>query len=151
MRILKKFKTDQGRVFASIYTESSQGMLMIVWRGDLSAEKGVLSVLRYCFEQLTHKGLKYLISDISNLESEIEIGTLANIFDGSCPLSKSQLRKITFVSIPPNKKNQRKLEEMLVQQGVQVQTFPTYFKAVQWLLVPDLNERVWDESPELEF
>ncbi len=151
MRAIKQFKTDQGRIFASTFTESAQGMLMNVWNGDFGGAQGIGSVMQYSFKQLCDKKLEYWLSDVSNLEGAVEQGSQEAIEQFNRMLGKCNLKKFTFVSRRSESEGRRQIEQVISKHGIEVKTFPTYIKAIQWLLVPGVDEKVWDDSPELEF
>ena len=97
MRVIKQFKTDQGRVFASTFTENAQGVLMNVWSGNLGGAKEIDRVIQYSAELLRSNNLEFWLSDVSNLEGAVEQDSLSAIEQFNRILRQTNLKKFSKI------------------------------------------------------
>jgi len=151
MVAVKQFKNQQGQALASIYRESNQGMIMNVWSGDYVAPKYIESVMDYSFDEIRRKKLRCWICDISLIEGALEKASKTALRNFDKKLSNRFLQKFAFISRRSSSEGRVMLERVIQDHGVQVKTFTTFNKAIQWLLVPDIDEDIWDQAPVLTF
>lgn len=151
MRVIKQFNNDQGNRFASIYTDEGQGLLMDVWNGEFETQENLASVLGYSFAQLKSQHLRCWLCDVSQIEGNIEQSADAAKVLFEMLLPTLNLDKFAFVSQRPNHEGRSKLISVLEHHGVQVKVFAGYPAAMEWLLVPSIEEDVWEDTPMLSF
>lgn len=151
MRVIKQFNNDHGNRFASIYTDEGQGLLMDVWNGAFESQENLASVLGYTFAQLKSQHLRCWLCDVSNIEGDLEESADAACLLIDMLLPTLELDKFAFVSQRPNHEGRAKLIRTLEDYGVQVKVFATYPAAMEWLLVPSIEEDVWEDTPMLSF
>ncbi len=151
MVAVKQFKNQQGQALASIYRESTQGMIMNVWRGNFVAPKYIESVMDYSFDEIYRKKLRCWICDISQMEGALESASKTAMRKFDKKLSNRFLQKFAFISRRSNSEGRVMLERVINDHGIEVKTFASFNKAIQWLLVPDLDEDIWNQAPELNF
>lgn len=151
MAPVKQFQNDSGNIFASIYTDERQGILLDAWCGDFGSEENLTGVLGYTFGQLKSRHLTYWLSDVSKMEGCLEQGAEAALRMFELLLDTSDLEKFAFVTQRPNNPLRQKLITVLAEHGVAVKTFDSYPHAVEWLLVPRLSSRHWEKSEVLTF
>lgn len=151
MRVIKQFNNDQGKKFVSIYTDVGQGLLMDVWNGAFETEENLASVLGYTFAQLKTQDIRCWLCDVSQIEGDLlKSANAAHVlFEMLLPTLK--LDKFAFVSQRPNHEGREKLVNVLERFGVQVSIFGAYHDAMEWLLVPSIDEDVWEKTPVLNF
>jgi len=151
MRVIKQFNNDNGKRFASIYTDEGQGLLMDVWNGEFESQENIASVLGYNFAQLKSLHLRSWLCDVSKIEGDLEQSAESArvLFDMLLPTL--HLDKFAFVSQRPNHEGRAKLIRSMEDYGVQVKVFATYPAAMEWLLVPSIEEDVWEDTPMLSF
>ncbi len=150
MVAVKQFKTDQGQVFASIFSEAEQSLLLNVFSGNRADEKEISSVINYSLQQLKNQRLDYWLSDLSELQDKNGPGIKTMLKRLVEMLKRSHLKKFSLVS-NRSLTERRKLERYISKSGVEFKTFASLAKASEWLLVPELDAAVWDNSPELNF
>ncbi|MCP5325230.1 MAG: hypothetical protein H7A09_02750 [Oceanospirillaceae bacterium] len=151
MAPVKQFKNEKGEIFASIYADERQGILLDAWRGDFGSEHNLTGVLGYTFAQLKTKHLTYWLSDVSQMEGALEQGADAAFKMFELLLDSSDLEKFAFVTQRPNNPARQKLTHILAEHGIAVKTFDSYPHAVEWLLVPRLSSRHWEQAEVLTF
>ena len=150
MVAIKQFKTDEGQVFASIFSEAGQSLLMNVCKGRGGSEQDFNSVIKFSLAQMKNKKLKYWLSDLSEVESNTVPDVKSLLDKLVIRLKGSQLKKFSLVS-NSSLGERRHLENIISKSGVEFKTFSNFAKASEWLLVPDLESKEWEESPELSF
>ncbi len=151
MRVIKQFDNDQGKRFASIYTDESLGLLMDVWNGEFETQDKLSSVLGYTFAQLKTQDLRCWLCDVSQIEGNLDESAESAAILFNMLLPTLQLDKFAFVSQRPNHPARERLISVLEHHGVQVKIFATYPAAMEWLLVPSIDEDIWDSTPMLSF
>jgi len=62
-----------------------------------------------------------------------------------------QVRQCAFISQRDDNPQRRKITQSLTEHGVEVRLFTTQVKALDWLLVPDVQDAVWEQVPEWQF
>ncbi|OUS41549.1 hypothetical protein A9R00_00375 [Oleispira antarctica] len=150
MVAVKQFKTDQGQVFASIFSEAEQSLLLNVFSGNKADEQEISSVIKYSLQHLKSQKLDYWLSDFSELQDKNGPGIKSMLKRLVEMLKRSHLKKFSLVS-NRSLTERRKLERYIAKSGVEFKTFANLAKASEWLLVPELDAAVWDNSPELNF
>ena len=145
MVAIKQFKTDEGQVFASIFSEAGQSLLMNVCKGHGGSEQDFNSVIKFSLAQMKHKKLKYWLSDLSEVESNTVPDVKSLLDKLVIRLKGSQLKKFSLVS-NTSLGERRHLENIISKSGVEFKTFSNFAKASEWLLVPDLESKEWEES-----
>ena len=151
MQTSKEFYDRQGRIFASSVVEPKQGLLMDVWGGEIDQDDNINAVMMHCYKQIqTHK-LNHWLCDLCNLE-----GDFSSVLHKALPkliriLETGQITKFAFISRRSNNAERMQLISVLRQHGVEVQTFATLVNALEWLVVPQLEEDVWDEAEVLTY
>ncbi|MEH6345449.1 MAG: hypothetical protein V7785_10210 [Bermanella sp.] len=150
MVAVKQFKTNQGQVFASIFSEAEQSLLMNVFSDNGADEKEINSVIKYSLRHLKNKKLDYWLSDLSELQDKNGPKIKSVLKRLVEMLKRSHLKKFSLVS-NRSLTERRKLERYIAKSGVEFKTFANLAKASEWLLVPELDAAIWDQSPELNF
>lgn len=150
MVAIKQFKTDQGQIFASIFSEAEQSLLMNVCKGGAGSEQDFNSVIKFSLEQMKNKKLKYWLSDVSEVDSNMVSDTKKLLDKLVGRLKGSNLKKFSLVS-NSSLGERRRLESLISKSGVEFKTFSSFAKASEWLLVPELNAKEWESAPELCF
>ena len=151
MVAIKQFKNQQGQAFASIYQENTQSMIMNVWRGNFRDQKYIESVMDYSFDEIRRKKLRCWLSDISQIEGSMEKASRMAFRNFDKKLSNRFLQKFAFISRRSNNEGREMLEQVISNHGIQVETFANFNKAIQWLLVPDIDEDIWNQAQVLTF
>jgi len=151
MRVIKQFNNNDGQRFVSIYTDESQGLLMDVWSGDFGSQNNLTAVLGYTFAQLKTRDLRCWLCDASQIEGNIDESAEAIEILFDLLLPTLELDKFAFVSQRPHHPARARLMTSLTNHGVQVKVFTTYPAAMDWLLVPSIDEAIWDATPMLSF
>lgn len=152
MKTIKQFKNTENHIFASIFTEETQGLLMDVWSINYNQPKELNEVVEYQFSQIMDQQLTCWLCDANKLEEYLIAGgelsqqKLINLF------SKSELKKIAFVCRKSQTQYHRQLLELLEQCRVTVDTFTSNVSAMQWLL-EEHNQPVslWEKHSVLNF
>lgn len=152
MKTIKQFKNAENHIFASIFTEETQGLLMDVWSINYNQPKELNEVVEYQFSQILEQGLTCWLCDVNKLEEYVVAGgelskqKLINLF------SKSELKKIAFVCRKSQTQYRRQLLELLEQCRITVDTFTSNVSAMQWLL-EEHNQPVslWEKHSMLSF
>ena len=150
MVAIKQFKTDQGQVFANIFSENDQSLLMNDFNGNAGGEREIDSVIKYSLKQMKNKKLDYWLSDLSKVEDYNGPSVKILLEKLVSRLKRSHLKKFSLIS---NRSlgERRRLEAIIAKSGVQFKTFSSFEKASEWLLVPDLESKEWETSVELSF
>lgn len=151
MKVVKQFTNDSGHKFASIYTDLDQRLLMDVWNGAYGSEYNLTSVLGYTFAQLKTQDLRCWLCDVSQIEGDLTASAEATVTLFDMLLSSSSLDKFAFVSKRPAHPARDALTQVLEKYDVQVKVFATYPAAMEWLLVPSIEEDVWEDVPMMSF
>jgi hypothetical protein len=150
MVAIKQFKTDQGQVFASVFSEADQSLLLNICKGSAGSEEDFNSVIKFSFTQMKNKKLKYWLNDLSEVGGDTLPGVKHLLDKLVIKLKESHLKKFSLIS-NRSLSERRHLEAILSQSGVQCKTFSNIAKASEWLLVPELDDKEWEDSPELSF
>ena len=150
MVAIKQFKTEQGQVFASIFSEAGQSLLLNVCEGRGGSEQDFNSVIKFSLAQMKNKKLKYWLSDLSEVDSDTVPDVKTLLAKLVTRLKGSHLKKFSLIS-NGSLGERRHLEDMISKSGVECKTFSSFAKASEWLLVPDIESKEWENSPELSF
>lgn len=151
MHVVKEFYDLQGRIYASSFVQSQQGLLMDVWGGNIAQSENIETVLNHCLKQIEKNQLNHWLCDVCNIE-----GDLAEIVGAAESglkriLETGKIEKFAFISRRANNAERMQLISMLRQYGVEVQTFASLGRALEWLVVPDIEEDIWDEADLLTY
>lgn len=151
MHVVKEFYDLQGQIYASSFVQSQQGLLMDVWGGDIAQPENIGAVLDHCLVQIEKHQLNHWLCDVCNLE-----GDLAEIVDAAEAglkriLESGKIEKFAFISRRVNNAQRMQLIQLLRQNGVEVQTFASLGRALEWLVVPEIEEDIWDEAELLTY
>jgi len=150
MVAIKQFKTEQGQVFASIFSEAGQSLLMNVCKGGAGSEQDFNGVIKFSLAQMKSQSLKYWLSDVSDVDTNMVTDT-KNLLDKLVGrLKGSNLKKFSLVS-NSSLDDRRRLEDYISKSGVEFKTFSSFAKASEWLLVPELDDKEWESATELSF
>ncbi len=151
MVAIKKFEDKQGRIFASVYHDKHQAMLMNVFSRHISEPEDIERVLSFSFEQIKHRKLRCWLNDISQLEGILEKPMKDARNKYSQKLEGVLLKKFAFISHCDETHNRQKIISLLTHHGIKVKTFSSFTRAIDWLVVPKLEEAVWDNAQVLTF
>ncbi len=151
MVAIKKFEDKQGRTFASVYRDNDQGMLMNVFSRHISDPQDIERVLNFSFEQIKRRKLRCWLSDISQLDTILEKPMEAARKSFSKKLEGCLIKQFAFISHRDETQDRKKIINLLSHHGIKVKTFSSFTKAVDWLVVPKLEEAIWDEAQVLTF
>ena len=151
MVAIKKFEDKQGRIFASVYHDKNQAMLMNVFSRHNHNAKDIERVLNFSFEQIKHRKLHFWLSDISQLEDILEAPMASARNKFSKKLEESLIKKFAFISHHDETLNRKKVINLLTRHGIKVKTFSSFTRAIDWLVVPKLEESIWDDAQVLTF
>jgi len=151
MNAIKRFENEDGRFYASVVCEPEQSLLMDVWTGELTSQDQVVAVMDYCVGCIQKQGLESWLCDVSQLEGLIEESAkeAANYFKNQ--LVETSLKKFAFISKKASNTSRTLVSSVLAAQGIEVKTFANNALAMQWLLLPSIDDAVWDEAPVLTF
>ncbi len=151
MVAIKHFENEQGRVIASVFRDTEHGILMNVFSRSQTGPEDLKKVMAFSFEQIKRKGLTAWISDISQLEGVNASTVEAARQSISKKMKNTPLHKWAFVSHKDPSNERSQIVEAIKCHGVRVKIFASAAKAVEWLVVPKLDETVWDDVPVLTF
>lgn len=151
MHVVKEFYDHQGRIFASSVVQSEKSLLMNVWGGDIVQSENISAVLNHNLEQIKQGGLKHWLCDVCNLEGDFSEIVGAAELGLKRILESGNIEKFAFISRRANNAERMQLVKMLRQHGVEVQTFASLSRALEWLVVPDIEEDIWDEAELLTY
>lgn len=151
MHISKEFYDQEGRIFASSFVAHEQGLLMDVWGGEISDAGNVEAVLSHCEKQINEQDLNYWLCDLCNLKGDfsgvanLAMSKLTNILD------EGKIRKFAFISRRGDNIERAKITRLLKQYDVNVKIFATFTSALEWLMVPEMDESIWEDAEVLNY
>ena len=151
MKQIKQIMNEEGEVFVSIFSDPEQSLLMDIWNGNFGEPDNVAAVLAYSLGEVAAKKHRYWLSDVSTIDGPLEKGSQAAIRMFELMLDETRLQKFAFVTTRKASAERRTLVKTLAKKGIEVGTFATYPAAMEWLLVPDLSEEIWDGLPVINF
>lgn len=151
MQPIKQFQNKEGRIYASVVCEPRQKLLMDVWSDSVSNPTELADVVEHCLSAIKKHGIDSWLCDVNKLERLFEDSSDAAIIFIQSYLQDSGLRKFAFTTRKPSNASRQLLESTLTECGVEVKTFACNATAMQWLLVPALEDEAWDETPVLSF
>ena len=151
MRVVKQFINGKGDPFITVYTDYIQSLVMDVWTGDFETPDRMTAAIAYSAAQLQTKKLSYWLSDVTHIEGDLgeAVDEAAEAFEVLLPVM--ELKKFAIVSPRPTSSPRTKLVDVLRRNGVEVKIFATYPAAIEWLVVPEVEEAIWDAQPVLNF
>lgn len=151
MQPIKQFQNNEGRIYASVVCEPRQRLIMDVWSGELKTQAEVSNVVDHCLTSINEHGIEAWLCDVSKLEGIFEDGAQAAADYMKSRLNDANLKKFAFISRKPANSSRSLLINTLSANGVEVKTFACNATAMQWLLVPSLDDAIWEEAPVLSF
>jgi len=151
MQPIKQFQNQEGRIYASVVCEPRQRLLMDVWSGELKTQTEVAEVVDHCLSSIEQHGIEAWLCDVSKLEGLFEEGAQAAADYLKSRLKNANLKKFAFISRKPSNTSRSLLVNTLSNHDVEVKTFACNATAMQWLLVPSLDDAIWEEAPVLSF
>ena len=151
MQPIKQFQNQEGRIYASVVCEPRQSLLMDVWSGEMKSHSDVENVVEHCLTTIKQHGIEAWLCDVSKLEGMFASSAQAAADYMQERLQNANLKKFAFISRKPLNPNRTMIINTLTANEVEVKTFACNATAMQWLLVPSLDDAVWDEAPVLSF
>ena len=151
MHVAKEFYDDQGGIYASSFVESQQGLLMDTWGGAIAHPENINTVLEHCLAQVESHNLNHWLCDVCNIEGDFSEIVAAAESGLKRILESGRIEKFAFISRRANSLERMQLITVLRQHGVDVQTFASLSRALEWLVVPDIEEDIWDEAELLTY
>lgn len=133
MKTIKQFKNPQDHVFASIFCEQDQGMLMDVWSIQHKGVCDLKSVFDYCCEQFAEKPIHFWLCDESKLEAYLAAESMAGKQMMKNLIRKSELQKVSLVCRNPENTHASECMAFIASCGVQVSVFKNNVLAMRWL------------------
>lgn len=151
MRVVKQFVNEQGDPFKSVYTDHTQSLLMDFWTAKCSDANMLSSAIIYSNKQIKSKGLSCWLLDITPIKSDFkdEASLLADMVKHFLP--ELSLKKFALLARSQTEPSCRGLIEVFRQHSVQVEVFSTHPAGIEWLVVPEVDEPIWDAQPQLSF
>ncbi len=151
MQSIKQFQNQKQVTFASVVSEPKQDLLMDVWNDQNHEDLNAIEVLDHCFDCIHEDNLSNWLSDASELEKFIETCDKAESDYIAINIKHSDLKKFALVSRKPSKAKGSRLTNLLKDCGVEAHTFKSSMLAMQWLLVPSMEDEAWDDVPVMVF
>jgi hypothetical protein len=133
MKTIKQFKNPQDHVFASIFCEQDQGMLMDVWSIQHKGACDLKSVFDYCFEKFEENGIYFWLCDETKLETYLAQEGMAAKQMMKNIIQKSELQKVSLVCRNPENVQAHESMAFIASCGVQVNVFKNNVLAMRWL------------------
>lgn len=151
MHVVKEFYDQQGRIYASSFVEGQKGLLMDVWGGGIAQPENINAVMEHCFEQIESNQLNHWLCDVCNIEGDFSQIVQSAEAGLKRILEAGTIEKFAFISRRVNSAERMRVIAVLRQYGVEVQTFASLARALEWLVVPSIEEDIWDEAELLTY
>ncbi|EAT11534.1 hypothetical protein HF888_12560 [Bermanella marisrubri] len=151
MQPIKHFYDHDGEHVATVLLESNQGLITVIWQGSINEVYYVQCVMDYVLQCTQQMGIDHWLWDLTQVRYAID--GAPNLIIQSLENTKvyRQVRQCAFISKRDDNPHRRKITQSLAEQGVEVRLFATQVKALDWLLVPDVQDTVWEKAPERQF
>lgn len=133
MKTIKQFKNTQDHVFASIFCEEDQGMLMDVWSIQQKGDYDLKTVFGYCFEKFEENSIQFWLCDELKLEAYLQQDGAQAKHLLRKSIVGSKLQKVSLVCRNPEASAAHMCRDFIAGCGVQVDIFKNNVLAMRWL------------------
>ena len=151
MHVVKEFYDPQGHIYASSFVQTQKGLLMDVWGGGIARPENISAVMEHCFEQIEQNQLNHWLCDVCNIEGDFSQIVKSAESGLKRILETGKVEKFAFISRRVNNAERMQVISVLRHYGVEVQTFASLARALEWLVVPSIEEDIWDEAELLTY
>ena len=151
MVAFERFEDKNGQVVASVKHKLINGFLYCEWNNKVESTPVFYtepeSKLTYC----NGPDFDYCLNDLSALgelsdeDREMVVKSFSNCLD------YFSFKKISLIGLGSNNATHQKIYSVIVEKGIQVEILSTASQAIQWLLVPDHDECLWEDVPVIRF
>jgi len=149
MQHIKHFTDVSHSIYASISVDTHARLMLCMWRGERVDDKQVLDVLKYCCEQVRHYQLRHWLNDVSRLDGDSPI--FAQDKHLLVDLQNTDLERFAFVSKRASHWVPVAWEHVLKSCQVKIQAFSHFAAAIEWLILPQIDDAIWDQSKTISF
>lgn len=144
MQHIKHFMDSQNYIYASVSINAQTQLIMTMWRGQVTEPYQLSDVINFCCEQMNEHNLKSWLSDFTAIEGQ---------FSGLS--AQAQKMVLEYVALTPLKHfalvsqlaanpSRSALLHALRQVNVEVRSFDLFAPAIEWLILPVIEDNIWE-------
>ena len=146
MQQIKHFTDMNDSIYASVSINTETGLLLNMWRGEVLQTGQISEVIQYCCEQTTKHKVKSWISDMTGLDGqfqEFSAEAQKNVLES---VGRIGLQNFALGSQRQANPARCALLHTLTQLKIDVRTFDSFSQAIEWLLLPSMEDDVWEKA-----
>lgn len=146
MQHIKHFMDSHNFIYASVSINTQTKLIMTMWRGEVTKPYQLSDVISFCCAQMNEYNLKSWLSDFTAIEGQ---------FSGlSAQAQKMVLEHVPFtplkhfalVSQLAANPSRSALIHTLRQVNVEVRSFDLFAPAIEWLILPVIEDNIWESA-----
>ena len=144
MQHIKHFMDSQNFIYASVSINVQTQLIMTMWRGQVTESHQLSDVINFCCEQMNEHNLKSWLSDFTAIQGHFH-GLSAHaqkmVFEN---VALTPLKHFALVSQLAANPSRSALLHALRQVKVEVRSFDLFAPAIEWLILPAIEDNIWE-------
>lgn len=151
MQHIKHFTDTQNSIYASVSINTDTRLLVSMWRGEVEQPYKLSSVLEYCAQQMITHNLNCWLVDLTALKGQFNVLSAQAQKSVLDDFSMTPLQYFALVSQRAANPARSALLRSFTQLKVEVRSFDYPSSAIEWLILPTIEDDIWQNARVIEY
>mgnify|MGYP007132381850 CR=1 FL=1 len=147
MVAIERIKNPQGKTVASIHNSLAFGCLHCIWKTEKLLISNFYTEAETYFSHIDINDFDYCLFDLSGLN---ELNDEDVEWIQKC-LEYYDLKKISLIGFNSSSPTHNRIFRIFEGLAINIKIFSSQNKATQWLLLPDHDSDLWEDTKVLKY